>query len=195
MVDNQGRKNRRTNNTFLSKEAGPPESKVQDKHTNGLDKPKLVGTVAEKTKLEQTILLPHHTPEPPLRENKVTQQYTPERAREGTQRLREGLQGKTKLEEILIDIVVFEHYVIAGFKVKINPPTKTEDDSLTTNPPNPKSDKYPTIIRAKGAPSIKAFSLGKWGGSKIGLASGREAKPVPDSRRNPAPAVKSPAAK
>ena len=56
MVDNQGRKNRRTNNTFSSKEPGTPESKVQDKHTNELDQPKSVGTVAEKTKLDWTIL-------------------------------------------------------------------------------------------------------------------------------------------
>ena len=35
-----GQKNRRTNNTFLSKEPGQPESKVQDKHTNELDQPK-----------------------------------------------------------------------------------------------------------------------------------------------------------
>ena len=35
-----GRKKRPTNNNFLSKEPGQPESKVQDKHTNRLDQPK-----------------------------------------------------------------------------------------------------------------------------------------------------------
>ena len=94
MVDNQGRKKRCTNTTFLSKELGPPESKVQDKHTNGLDQPKLVGTLAEKTKLKRTILLPHDTPEPPLRENKVTLQYMTERPRERTYRPRESYKVK-----------------------------------------------------------------------------------------------------
>ena len=40
-----------------------------------------------------------------------------------------------------------EPYVIAGFKVKINTP-KTEDELITTNPPDPKTA-YPKIIRAQ----------------------------------------------
>ena len=55
------------------------------------------------------------------------------------------------MEEVLNDIVISEPYVIAGFKVKINYQTKTEVESSTTNPPNPKSDKYPTLKRAKGS--------------------------------------------
>ena len=69
-------------------------------------------------------MLPHHTPEPPLRENKVIPQYTIERTRVGIYRRRERLLGKT-LEEVIKNIVVYEPYVIAGFKVKINSPTKT----------------------------------------------------------------------
>ena len=34
-------------------------------------------------------------------------------------------------------------HLIAGFKVKINCQTKTEDDSLTTHLPNPKTNKNP----------------------------------------------------
>ena len=49
-------------------------------------------------------------------------------------RLREWLQSKTKLEEVLNDIVVSEPYVIAGLKVKINYQTETEVESSTTNP-------------------------------------------------------------
>ena len=74
MVDKQGTKKRRANNTFLSKEPGPPESK-----------------------------------------NKVTLQYTTECARVETYRLRERLQGKTKFEEVLNDIVVSDPYVFTGF--------------------------------------------------------------------------------
>ena len=89
-----------------------------------------------------------------LQENKVTPQYTTGSARVGTYRLRERLQGKTKLKEVPNNNDVFETYVIAGFNVKTNSPTKTEDKSMNTNPPNPKTDKYPTIIKAKATPSI-----------------------------------------
>ena len=65
-------------------------------------------------------MLPHHTPEPQLRENDAAPQYTADSDRDGTYRLREWLQAKTKLEEELNDIVVSEPYVITGFMDKIN---------------------------------------------------------------------------
>ena len=56
------------------------------------------------------------------------------------------------MKEVLINIDVSKPNVFAGFKVKIKSQTKIEDESLTTNLPNPKTDKYFKITRAKAAP-------------------------------------------
>ena len=117
-------------------------------------------------------MLPHHTPEPQLRENDTAPQYTADSDRDGTYRLWDWLQAKTKLEEELNDIVVSEPYVITGFIDKIN-------NLLKKNylPPNLQTqNEYPKTPQNLELPALKPFSLSKWG------ASGREAEPVPDPR-------------
>ena len=51
--------------------------------------------------------------------------------------------------------------IVAGFKAKINSQTKTEDDSLTTNLSNPKTDKYPKSTEPRApnrGPSCLVFT-------------------------------------